>query len=1562
MTDDRGLSFGNKPRETTTTEFANNHAYLIGINAYQNGIPQLRTAVADAERLGKLLKESHGYTVLTLPRNGAPTLTTLRDLLHKKMLQEVGPNDRVLVYFAGHGIALDGEDGPEGYLVPADANREDRNSFLSMTELNDALAKLPCRHLLLILDCCFAGAFRWSSTRDLSGLPSVIHRERYERYIQDPAWQVLTSAAYDQTALDVLSGNTIGERIETSDHSPFAAALFRALAGDADLIPRGKDGLPAGDGVITATELYLYLRECVETATVEQRTRQTPGLWPLKKHDKGEYILLSPGHELNLPPAPELNYANNPYRGLQSFEEEHSQLFFGRKREIEELRTLVSTQPLTVVLGASGTGKSSVVKAGLLPHLRCVVGEDWQILPVIRPGKSSLATLASLKLPGEATATDEASRLAQLWSDGNAFAQRIQKWAENQPSASRILLTVDQFEELITLCWDKQERDCFIAQLASAVNAMPERFRLIITLRSDFEPQFSDGALKSRWMPTRYVVPAMSTDDLRDAIEGPASVRVLYFQPAMLVDRLIDEVIQTPGAMPLLSFTLSELYVRYVERRGDDRCLTLVDLEQLGGVAGSLRSRATELYNKLNGPHQATMQRIMLRMISAQGGELARCRVPRSELVYPSDVENERVSNILTRLSNTRLVVEGKEADGDPYVEPAHDALVRGWDKLLVWTRSEQEQLSLRRLLTPAANDWHGHQGGTWHANPRLSLLNRISRGEDSWLNQTETQFIKRSATKRFMNRIAQSSFVVVAFVALGLVTAYALAEARTSYSQQLSAQSEAELDRRPDLAILLATEACQVQPTVQARSGLLRSLLRRPHIHSIMQGHDGSVGALAFNAEGSLLATAGSGRSDLTARRSVDANIRLWEVKTGLELDVIPTGTVDAIRWLFFSSRGNTITTVNSGGALIWDTVSKKSIAEMSPPGFPVSSAAASPDGKYLALGTGTDETMSVLHQGTIALWDCSELKTLWTKIGHSSRITSMAFCRRGKSLYSANGLPPKELRFPDPSIVKWDVDSGEMTAEFDSESLTSSVTALAISPDDKTLVSGCRDGTVLLWDIQSESIYTGPRIRPRHQGAVIHASFFEAEGIIKNTKAYSVMTIGADGTVIFWANDGNATEILEHYLEFEAAAFSPDATLFATSYCVEMDANDRCVKGQVGLWSRTNRPVMAEVVTLNDGDLSPVRSPSKFVHTFSHDCTRLATVCDMDSGAKCIAIRDVSTGAMVGRSVNVDTKSIEDVAFSQNDKLIAFGTSEGTVECYSVENSEMKYRLDKMQASVSVIRFGPHDDVIAVGSTNGDVALYDVVKQSRISVLPRRHRGHVESLSFSPNQKILISGGGGEIGRIPATGSGPSERYTNGEICVWDLQGRELLFPVIMAHSDSVVSLDVSPGGDVFASGGGERDRSIQVWRVDTGKQVSEPLLGHSTAVTQLVFSMDEKLLISASDDFYKAGSDGSEPDPKDHMSVILWDIENAEMVGKPLVGFRKSIRDGESPYPVGFEGVCDLKVHPDGKTIAAACRSGRHLFWQISLESWIDHGQRIVQRTLTSDERRRFLRNGE
>jgi len=210
----------------------------------------------------------------------------------------------------------------------------------------------------------------------------------------------------------------------------------------------------------------------------------------------------------------------------------------------------VRAQPLTIVLGASGTGKSSVVKAGLLPRLRGSSGESWEVLGLVRPGATPLAALSSLTLPGDANAS---------------LAERVRRWME-QRSDAMLMLVVDQFEELVTQGCSEEERASFQMQIAGALDAWPERLRVVLTLRSDFEPQFSQGPLRKRWLSAVQMVPPLSQDELREVIEGPASVRVLYFEPPRLVEKLINDVIQTPGALPLVSFTLSELYLKYVER------------------------------------------------------------------------------------------------------------------------------------------------------------------------------------------------------------------------------------------------------------------------------------------------------------------------------------------------------------------------------------------------------------------------------------------------------------------------------------------------------------------------------------------------------------------------------------------------------------------------------------------------------------------------------------------------------------------------------------------------------------------------------------------------------------------------------------------------------------------------------------------------------------------------------------------------------------------------------------------------------------------------------------
>jgi hypothetical protein len=223
-------------------DFESSRAVIVGINGYGNGVSVLRSAVNGAQVLAKILGADHGYS-LTLLTDREATLDDLERHFGQILPQQVGDKDRVLVYFAGHGIAEDGEDGPTGYLLPQDARPDDRASFLRMETFRGWLGKLRCRHLLVILDCCLAGAFRWTKeTRHIRPILKVIHRERYERFIRHPAWQAIASAAYDQEALDAIAGKVLGRRRPAADNipnSPFASALFEGLKGAADLTGTG---------------------------------------------------------------------------------------------------------------------------------------------------------------------------------------------------------------------------------------------------------------------------------------------------------------------------------------------------------------------------------------------------------------------------------------------------------------------------------------------------------------------------------------------------------------------------------------------------------------------------------------------------------------------------------------------------------------------------------------------------------------------------------------------------------------------------------------------------------------------------------------------------------------------------------------------------------------------------------------------------------------------------------------------------------------------------------------------------------------------------------------------------------------------------------------------------------------------------------------------------------------------------------------------------------------------------------------------------------------------------
>lgn len=797
----RGISFDTDRRQPADEpELARNLAIIIGINDYANGIPRLETAVNDAEQLADLLRKHHRYATLLL------TQTVTRERLLAELHKAAGiatEQDRVLFYFAGHGIALDGDEGPEGYLIPQDADAKDPASFLPMTELSAALDALPCRHLLAILDCCFAGSFRWAGiSRAIPHPPTLIHRERYLRYIRHPARQVITSAAHDQKALDVLGGDIVGRHGQVGYaerlHSPFARALIEGLSGAADQLPDG------GDGLVTATELYLYLREAVEpTAKQHASHDQTPGLWPLRGHDKGEYVFRTPGKTFDPPPAPALTEANNPYRGLQAFERKHGALFFGRTRLVDRLKTLVAEQPIVAVLGVSGSGKSSLVNAGLLPRLQppiaaasAVPDDDatvlvkrvvdrqgrrlrsWHCLEPLRPGSApdvSLVRHLFRHLPATgARAADPGSDTA-IVSLINARPEAdglVKSWLDAHPG-QRLLLVLDQFEEIITQCRDDEARDRFLGLLDRLLILGADRLSLVLTVRLDFEPMIldrwralrqPDATLAAGWGEAqRFIVTPMTNDELRAAIEQPAAERVLFFDPPSLVQRLVDEVQQAAAPLPLLSFTLSELYAR---RDPDNRVLSTAVYDELGGVVGALRNRANEEFDRLDAAHQATMRRIMLRMIAFEGGELARRRVPKSELDYADDEENQRVEKVLHRLDQARLIVGGSAENAwgeeESYREPVHDSLILAWDRIRTWYADTAQALGLLRRITRASKDWQTSAKSEkhkrlWHDEPRLDeavILASLPEPLAVRKLGSEAQEERPSATQRLRRRL----------------------------------------------------------------------------------------------------------------------------------------------------------------------------------------------------------------------------------------------------------------------------------------------------------------------------------------------------------------------------------------------------------------------------------------------------------------------------------------------------------------------------------------------------------------------------------------------------------------------------------------------------------------------------------------------------------------------------------------------------------------------------------------------------------------------------------------
>ncbi len=1166
----------------------------------------------------------------------------------------------------------------------------------------------------------------------------------------------------------------------------------------------------------------------------------------------------------------------NPFPGLRPFRDSEAHLFFGRSGQVDELLARLRTNRFVAVMGASGSGKSSLVRAGLLPALHGGfsprVGSHWRIA-VFRPGANPMHNLAAaLARPGVlgTDAADPVVATAAMEAALRRSGMGLADTARREVRDGRLLVVVDQFEELFRFhavggasAPRPGDAAAFVRLLVEAA-AADAPVDVVITMRSDFLgdcSQFRD--LPDAVNDGLFLVPRLTRAQLRDAITGPAAVGGGAIAPR-LVQRLLNDAGADPDLLPVLQHALMRTWdIWSAAARGP---MDLEHYEAGGGLDEALARHADEAFDELPDDRARGIAEAMLKRLTdvdVDGREVRRPS-PLDEIAAVAGATPDEVRGVIAHFARPgRSFVN---VSGDDVVDISHESLIRQWPRLRAWVHEEAESRDLYRRLADAARRWDRGEAALLR-NPELQLTANWwtrARPNQAWAERYDAAFeqaagyLIRSRAAARRRRLSLAAGVAALAVLAVVATVLALVaqaqrdraerQERLAVARQLAALSEAQGPQQRPRSILTALEAVRATGpdgiVVAAAEEALRTALQAPIGIRLpgavgQDGHVGPVRAVTFGLAGSLVATAGD-----------DGAVLLWDVDDP---------AADPLRLLGHERA--------------------------------VVALAASPDGRVLASGS---------DDGTARLWRTADpaAPPLVLK-GHDSSVAVVAFSPDGGRLVTG-GADGRVLLWEAAEPLAGPVPLGEHDGF---------VRAAAFNPDGGLVVSGGGDQLAFVW--RAGDPQAPPERLAGHEAAVTSAAFAPDGG--------SLATGSEDGTVRVWELDGSpaAQAVLAHRDAVTALAFSPDGGWLATG------SADRTAR----LWALGDAaPIGDSIVVPHDAAVAAL--------AFSPAGDWLAT------GSRDNTVRLLATADPAGEPAVLGGHEAQVTAldFSRDERWLATGGGDGAVWLWDLDGLTTRpavlrhdARPGAARADVVDLAFDPQRGRLATAGTDKVVRLWEPdrpqgpVAAQELDQVEAYRLAFVTALAFGPDGDVLATGSGDrtirlldpdDLGAAPRSlppldgtvlaldispdGTWLAAAVQDGPALVWelaDLAGG----PAPLGGHDDITDLAFSPDGGRLAAAG--RDGRLLVY---TPADPSEPLAeldAHGDHVTTVAYAPTGGLLASGD-------VDGT---------VVLWDAGD----GRPTE-VRRLAHD---------ERVVDVAFHPDGSQLAVAYEQPAVLLWDLS-----------------------------